>query len=152
MKLELEPKDENRYLTLGQLFPKANFKYIHGHRVEFVQIRPDHTEKQRSGFHWLLSKWLELNPKAANNFDQLKTHVLKLHFGVFKITDAHGNEMLLAVKRTTKEWNWNKARYVRAQLTIDQYQELIRFTYQLAAEHGTELPELDPEHKKALAA
>lgn len=150
MKVHLEPSDDNRYLSLGKLFPKANFNYPHGHRVELVQEQPDHTDKQRGGFHWLLSKWLEINPRAARDSEQLKTHILKLHFGVMRITDDHGNELLLPLKRTTQEWSWDKGRYVKKQLTMDQYRELIDHTYQLAAEHGTVLPDLDPDYKEAI--
>lgn len=131
-------------MTVSRLFPEAANLPL-GIILSAEPVKEHQTDQQRAGFHWLLSQWLELAPDVARNLEDLKTKILMAKFGVAKVTDEHGNEALIPVRRTTQEWSWEKPGYKRKLLSKALYVELIDFTYNMAAEDGIILPELEPE-------
>ena len=102
----------------------------------------ENSDDQREGWHLLLSEWFKLDPAIAKNVDQLKTKVLMLKFGAAKVTDQHGNETFIPLRRSTQVFDFDKGGYRRKKLSKKLYSELIEFTYELAAQDGTVLPEL----------
>lgn len=118
----------------------------------FVPVKAKHSAKQRRAFHWLIGQWMELDARIGKDADRLKTEILKSHFGVLRVSHEDGNETFIPLKRTTQEWSWDKAAYVRKELTREQYRELIDYVYRIAAEDGTVLPDLLPEYRRELEA
>ena len=110
------------------------------------QDHEDSSGKQRRGWHWLLGKWLELDPGVAKNQEALKTRLLILNWGALKVTDRHGNETLIALRRTTKYWDWESTPpgYRRKKVSKQDYTDLVQFTYDIASLDGVYLPKLDP--------
>lgn len=119
-----------------------------------VELAPlgEQTDDQRKGWHWLLGQWLELDPDIAKNREALKTRLLIAMFGAIKVTDRHGNESYIAARRTTQYWDWDMVppNYRRKKLSKQLYSDLVHFTYDLAAEDGTNLPEMKKEHKEEI--
>ena len=126
-----------RHAPLGPLEPWLEGL---GFRLILETIKPSHTDEQRQGFHWLLGEWLKLDPGAAKNMEQLKSQVLIATFGAVKITDPHGNELLMPVKRTTQEWDWDSVSYKKKAMTREQYTQLIESAYRLGPK---DLPEME---------
>lgn len=110
------------------------------------------TEKQRNGLHLLLTWWLEADPTIARDLEDLKTKMLKAKFGAAKVTDEHGNEAFIPVRRTTREWSWELPGYKRKLLSRALYIDLIEFVYDMAAQEGVMLPNLEPDVMKRRAA
>lgn len=134
-------------MTVAKVFPEAT-KLPLGIVLSAEPVLEHQTDEQRAGFHWLLSQWLDLDPGAARSEEDLKSRVLIAKFGGAKVTDQHGNEALIPVRRTTQLWDWDKPGYKRKLLSKALYIELIDFVYQTAAEDGVILPELEPDVRK----
>ena len=103
-----------------------------GFRITVESIKPQHTDVQRQGFHWLLEQWLRLDPKVARGKEALKSSVLMSMWGVIRVIDPYGNETLKPFKRTTREWCSDSGSYVDKPLTVEQYSDLIEHTYRMA--------------------
>ena len=103
--------------------------------------------KQRRGWHWLLDQWLQMDPGVAENKEALKTRLLILMWGAAKVTDRHGNETLIALRRTTQFWDWDMTPpgYRKKKLSKALYTELVEYTYDMAAKDDILLPEMLPE-------
>lgn len=137
---------------LARMFNADLSEYLDGlgFRLVVEHIKPRHSGQQRAGFHWLLNAWLMLDPTVAKDLDQLKTRVLIVKFGAVKVSDQYGNEAFMPVQRTTQHWDWDSASYKRKLLSVELYTDLIDYVYRVAAEDGTELPELSREHQQPL--
>ena len=131
-------------MTVARLFPEAVDLPL-GIVLSCEPAKEHQTDQQRAGWHWLLSEWLEIDPGVARNLEELKTFVLIAKFGAAKVTDEHGNEAFIPLRRTTQLWDWDRAGYKRKLLSKALYVELIDFTYQMAAQDDVVLPELEPE-------
>ena len=116
--------------------------------VTIGQVKSSHSDLQRRGFHWLLRQWLRLDPCVSSSLDQLKDHIYKNHFGVFRLFDEHGNEYFKALRTTTTEWSWDNCAYVSRSLSKELYTGLIEYVYHMAAEDDVVLPDLDPMYNK----
>ena len=137
-------------MTVSRLFPEA-VKYPIGVVLSCEPAKEHHTDEQRAGFHWLLSEWLKIDPGVARNLEDLKTKVLIAKFGAAKVTDQHGNEALIPLRRTTQLWDWDLPGYKKKLLSKALYVELIDFAYNVAADDGIILPELEPDIAKRVA-
>ena len=108
-------------------------------------VKERQTDQQREGFHLLLSWWLDLDPRIARDLEELKTKVLIAKFGAAKVTDQHGNEAFIPLRRTTQIFDWDIPGYRRKLLSRSLYIELIDSVYRMASEDGIVLPDLEPE-------
>ena len=108
------------------------------------------SDSQRQGWHWLLGEWLKLDPVVAKNMEALKTRLLIIKFGAINVSDKHGNESLIAARRTTQFWSWETVPpgYVRQQLSKELYTELVEFTYQMAAQDNIVLPDMLKKYER----
>ena len=124
-----------------------------GVSVTVEPVAPESSDPQQRGWHWLLHQWLLIDPEIAANLEALKSRLLILMWGCCRVSDRHGNETLIPLRRTTQQWSWDVVppRYVKKKLTRQLYTELVEFTYQKAAEDGTVLPDMDPRFKEAAA-
>jgi hypothetical protein len=113
--------------------------------VDIWAEEPEKSDDQSAGWHLLLGEWIKLDAFVAKNVDELKTRMLIVKFGAAKVTDQHGNETFIPVRRTTQIWNWDKAQYTRKKLSKKLYSELITLTYDMAAGDSIDLPELKRE-------
>ena len=117
-----------------------------------VRIRPaknEHISEQRSGFHWLLGRWLKMDPRITVDLLTLKAQLQMACFGVVRRVGLHGQEDLIPARTTTRVWDHDLRRYVQEELPKDGYTRLIEFTYASAAEDGVILPELEKEHAES---
>lgn len=131
-------------MTVARIFPEAAELPL-GIVLSAEPVKEHQTDEQRAGFHWLLSEWIAVDPGVARNLEDLKTRVLIAKFGAAKVTDAHGNEAFIPVRRTTQVWDWDAPGYKRKLLSKALYVELIDLTYKLASEDGVILPEMEPD-------
>lgn len=131
-------------MTIARVFPEAKDLPL-GIVLSAEPVREHQTDQQRESFHLLLSWWLDLDPTIAKNLEDLKTKILISKFGAAKVTDEHGNETFIPVRRTTTIFDWDRGGYRRKLLSKKLYIELIDHVYQMASEDGVVLPELDPE-------
>lgn len=134
-------------MTVARIFPEAKDLPL-GIVLSADPVREHQTDKQRAGWHWLLSEWIAIDPTVARGLEDLKTKVLIAHFGAAKVTDGHGNEAFIPVRRTTQSWSWNRPGYKRDLLSKSAYIDLIDATYRIAAEDGVVLPDLEPDVRK----
>lgn len=134
-------------MSVARLYPEALDLPL-GIVLSAEPAREHQTDEQRAGFHWLLSQWLSLDPSVARNPDDLKTKILIAKFGAAKVTDRHGNEALIPLRRTTQIWDWDIPGYKRKLLSRALYIELIDFVYGMAADEGVVLPDLEPDVMK----
>lgn len=130
-------------MTIAKIFPEALSLPL-GIVVSAEAVKAHQTDQQRESFHLLLSWWLDMDPAIAKNLEDLKTKVLMSKFGAAKVTDEHGNEAFMPVRRTTQEFDWERGGYKRKLLSKKLYIELIDHVYQMASQDGVVLPELDP--------
>jgi len=119
-----------------------------GALVQIEPIEPESSDEQRDGFHVLLDKWMKMDRGISFTKEMLKTRIYIVHFGAAKLTGWSGQEELIPVRTTTRIWDYDKKRYQRKLLSVEQYSELIEFTYRVAAQDGTVLPALDPDYLK----
>lgn len=133
-------------MTVARIFPEAQ-DYPLGVVISAEPVRDRQTDDQRAGWHWLLEQWLDIDPSIAKSAEALKTAVLVAKFGAVKVTDKAGNEAYLPLRRTTQEWSWDIPGYKKKLLSRALYTELIDYTYQMAAEDGVVLPDLEPDVK-----
>lgn len=134
-------------MTIARVFPEAKDLPL-GIVLSAEPVKARRTDQQNDGWHWLLSQWLEMDPGIARDLEQLKTKVLIAHFGAAKVTDSHGNEAFIPVRRTTQAWDWNLPGYKRSLLSRSAFIDLIDATYRLASEDGLILPDLEPDARK----
>jgi hypothetical protein len=134
-------------MPVARVFPESVEMPL-GITLWYDENKERQTDEQRSGWHWLLSEWLRLDPGVAKNLEQLKTRVLIAKFGAAKVTDTHGNETLIPLRRTTQIWDWDRSGYRRKLLSRTLYIDLIDETYRLAAQDGIVLPILEPDVTK----
>lgn len=114
-----------------------------GMTVTYELKRPRYSREEESGFHWLLGQWLERDTRIENfSLEDLKEWVCAKHFGTAVKVDPDGNELPVALRRTTRIWDPDKKRYTRKLLDWDGYSELIAATYRFANERGVTLPEM----------
>lgn len=137
-------------MTVAKIFPEAVDLPL-GIVLSAEPVREHQTDEQRAGFHWLLSEWIAIDPDVARGAEDLKTRVLIAKFGAAKVTDSHGNEAFIPVRRTTQIWDWDAPGYKRKLLSRALYVELIDLTYKLAAEDGVILPEMEPDVLKRMS-
>ena len=116
--------------------------------ADLQQDHEDSSRKQRKGWHWLLGKWLKMDGGVAENREALKTRLLILMWGAIRVSDKHGNESLIAIRRTTQYWDWEMTPpgYRRKKISKQDYTDLVQFTYDMAAMDRIHLPDLDPEY------
>lgn len=119
---------------------------------EVIPLGGQQSDKQRKGWHWLLDQWLQVDPQIAANKEALKTRLLIAMFGAITVTDMHGNRSFIAARRTTQYWDWDMVppNYRRKKLTKQLYSDLVHFTYDMAAEDGTQLPEMKKEYRSEI--
>lgn len=120
-----------------------------GVKLILTKISDDQTDQQRKGFHWLLKQWQLLRPGEVH-FERLKSNLLTSMFGAARMIDETGNEHYIPLRRTTQIWDWDTHCYKNKKLSRSLYTDLIEHVYRMAAEDGSQLPEMSLEHLKEL--
>lgn len=117
-----------------------------GVSFEGKTIKQKYTRQEEKGLHWLLAQWIKRSGMTVD-IERLKHDVCKVVYGVAVQTSFGGQETHVPLRTTTKKWDVTEGRYTASPLDVEGYAHLMERIYQLAADDGIVLPEL--ERKKA---